>query len=573
MFSIKYFYLSLDRRLRNFSILLFILMIVGMLLENLGITLIVPFITTIIDPTFITRYPLIENYLNKINFLNLDYIILMSSLIFILFVFKNSFLFILSLIQSYFIKESHVYIAKRMFNIYINSPYKRHINTNSAIIIKNLTEEVFQFQYSLFQLLVLISETLILVSILILLLILEPIATIIIFGIIFIVAVIYFIAFKDIISGWGATRMIHAAKATTTIIESMTAIKEVKNYQTENFFSEKFAINNHINAKMNMYNSILQNFPRILLEMLGIIGIVAIIIYNHLFLNNVEILSSLILFAVAGFRILPSFNRILSSAQDVRYAYHVSRLIYNNFHNEDLEKIKNKKINKIIFKNQIIFEDINFKYQSINKFAIKNLNLTINKGDSIGVIGYTGSGKSTFIQILVGLLYPDSGSIKIDDKIVSNTLYNINNLSYVPQNILLLDDSIKNNIAFGINESDINIDKIYECIKSAGLEKFIKTLGDNINTNVGEKGVKLSGGQLQRIGIARALYKKPEIIIFDESTNALDEKTEKSVLDYIYNLNIDKTIIIISHRISSLKKCKKIIKFENGQIIDINQNE
>ena len=252
-----------------------------------------------------------------------------------------------------------------------------------------------------------------------------------------------------------------------------------------------------------------------------------------------EVLSSLILFAVAGFRILPSFNRILSSAQDIRYAHYVSKFIFDSFKEEDLENSKKEKINNIIFKNSIKFEDVFFKYQEINKFAISNINMTINKGDSIGVIGYTGSGKSTFIQLLVGLLNVDKGNIKIDDKIVSSSSYNINNLSYVPQNIILLDDSIKNNIAFGIDEKEIDITRINECIKSAGLENFIQTLGEDINTNVGEKGVKLSGGQLQRIGIARALYKKPEIIIFDESTNALDEKTEKSVLNYIYDLNLN----------------------------------
>ena len=568
----KYFYLTLNHKLQKLSLLLFVSLIIAMLLENLGIALLVPFISAIINPEIINDYPYVKYYIDSINYFDLNLVLLLSILIFLLFFIKNIFLFLLSIFQSYFVRESHRFVAQKLFKIYLKMPFINFIDTNTATLIRNLTGEVFEFQYSLYQLLIFISEVLVLVGILCLLLYIEPFATIVIFFSIAILGLLYSIYFKNIFSKWGETRMIHSEKATKTIIESMSAIKEVRSYQKENFFHNRYKISNNISSNMNMLNSIMQIFPRIFLEIFAVSGLALIIILNYLFNDDTDILSSLVLYAVAGFRILPSVNRLLSALQSVRYANEVAKLIYDSFNNEKLFASKSGSIKNINFHKVIKFESIFFSYKKNDKFALSNINLEIKKGDSIGIIGTTGSGKSTFAQLLVGILNPDSGNITIDDQLISNSSFNINNLSYVPQHIMLVDDTIRNNIAFGINEKDIDDKIITNCIVSAGLENFITSLGDGINSNVGEKGLKLSGGQLQRIGIARALYRYPEIIVFDESTNALDEKTEESVLDYVYDLKIKKTIIIISHRLSSLKKCNKIIKFENGKILSIVDN-
>ena len=565
----KYFYLTLNSKLQKLSLLLFGSLIFAMLLENLGIALLVPFISAIINPEIINDYPYVKYYIDSINYFDLDLVLLLSILIFLLFFIKNIFLFLLYIFQSYFVRESHRYVAQKLYKIYLKMPFMNFIETNTATLIRNLTGEVYEFQYSLYQLLIFISEALVLLGIMCLLIYIEPFATTVIFFGIATLGILYSFYFKNIFSKWGETRMIHSEKATKTIIESMNSIKEVRSYQKENFFYDRYKISNNISSYMNMLNSIMQIFPRIFLEIIAVSGLALIIILNYLFNNDTDILSSLVLYAVAGFRILPSVNRLLSALQSVRYANEVGKLIYDSFNNDKLFIRRNNKIQNINFKKLIKFENIYFSYKKNDQFSLSNINLEIKKGESIGIIGTTGSGKSTFAQLLVGILDPDAGKITIDDQVIGNSSFNINNLSYVPQHIMLIDDTIRNNIAFGIHEKDIDDKIIEDCIISAGLENFIKSLGDGINSNVGEKGLKLSGGQLQRIGIARALYRCPEIIVFDESTNALDEKTEESVLDYVYDLKIKKTIIIISHRLSSLSKCNKIIKFENGQIMSI----
>lgn len=281
-----------------------------------------------------------------------------------------------------------------------------------------------------------------------------------------------------------------------------------------------------------------------------------------------QIVSILGIFLLVAFRLLPSGNRIISSIQAIRYGAPTIKLIASELCQKvimDNESIKSKIPHANVF---IKFSDLSFKYESANKNILNKINFEINKGETIGIMGKSGSGKSTLINILLCLLKPNEGEVFFNGvSIFLNPNEWRKNIGYVPQNIFLIDDSIKKNIAFGLLDSQINDEKVFKSIKLAQLDDYINTLPDGINTNVGDRGIKISGGQRQRIGIARALYNDPDIIILDEATSALDSETENDFMDIIYEMNNNKTIIIITHRPSTLSKANRIFEIENGRLV------
>ena len=312
--------------------------------------------------------------------------------------------------------------------------------------------------------------------------------------------------------------------------------------------------------------------PRFFLEMISLIGLVGFVIVMLLQGKDVNILITVLgVFVAATFKMIPSLNRIISSAQSLRFLRSSIDILYTEL--KDIEKIQELPCeSKLELQSRIQFKNVFFSYEGAGKKALINLNFEINKGETIGFIGESGSGKSTLVDLLIGLHQPTQGNIYVDDKILSNNLREWqNNIGYVPQKIYLLDDTIQANIAFGIPEENININQIKKIINIVQLEEFILNLEKGLLTKVGERGVQLSGGQQQRIGIARALYNDPDFLILDEATSALDTNTEKAVMKSINKLKGKKTILIVSHRISTLDKTDKIYSLNEGKITVWNQ--
>ena len=284
--------------------------------------------------------------------------------------------------------------------------------------------------------------------------------------------------------------------------------------------------------------------------------------------NPNSLITILGVFVAATFRVIPSLNRILGALQSLKYYGKSIDLLFKEMQIE-VELTENRNLN-FDFKKEIVFENVSFKYQSDSDFIFKSLNLKIKKGETIGLIGSSGSGKSTFVDILIGLLSPTSGDIVVDGKGINKyTSSWRKKIGYISQDIHLIDDSIIKNIALGVVEDKINLDSVNKAINSAQLQSFIKSLSNGINTHVGDKGVKISGGQKQRIGLARALYNNPEILILDEATSSLDDKTENEVMKAIELLSDNRTVIIIAHRVSTLGFCKKIFELKNSKFKEI----
>tara|TARA_B100000929_G_scaffold153162_1_gene121104 strand:+ start:155 stop:1282 length:1128 start_codon:yes stop_codon:yes gene_type:complete len=368
-------------------------------------------------------------------------------------------------------------------------------------------------------------------------------------------------------------RLIHQTLSVKDVQQGIRSIKDIKVLGKEKEFYEyfKFHITNY--SKMAGKIFFIQNIPKFNLELVA----VAVLIISISFLLNSSyefgnIIVIVGMFAAASFKILPGINRIMNSFISMRYGYASLEEIYQDLQTETkkINYVKNNIGSKLPFKNFIKFKNIYYSYPENKKIILNNINLEIRANTTIGLLGESGSGKTTFIDLLIGILNTVKGEIKVDEKdILSNLREWQNNIGYIPQFIYLIDDTIKKNIAFGLNEEIIDIGKMENALEVSQMKNFVETLPKKIETKVGEFGVRLSGGQRQRIGIARSLYNNPNLLVMDEATNSLDKETEKKIMNSIYLMKGKKTILISSHKKSILDKCDIILKFESGKVTPI----
>ena len=547
------------------------LLIIGVLVEIFGLGLMMPTLSILAQSKIQPN----NSILFKVNTLlgnpgqNKLVIFFMTFLIFF-YVFKVIFLTYSNWRQSKFSSNLTATLSKELFLGYMYAPYSFHLQKNSSELIRNIQSETAIFTSLLQQLIYLLTEISVIIGVSIMLFIIEPVGTIGIFIIITIAVLLFHLLTKGKIKKWGVNRQKHAAGSYKKLIQGLGGVKDIKILGREEYFTEQFDLHNLENAKILTKLGTIEQIPRLYLELLSIIGLAGITI--SIILQNKplsDLISTMGLFVAAAFRMLPSVNKIMAAMQRLAFSKPAINTIFNELNEirNINKKVENKRIN-FNFKNNVSIEKINFNYPESSIKNLDNITFEITKSSCIGIIGKSGSGKSTLIDIMLGLLNPDEGSIKIDginiDQYTKDWQLII---GYVPQSIYLLDDTLRNNIAFGLNESEIDKDAIQNSIVAAQLSDFINELPDGLETYVGERGVRLSGGQRQRIGIARALYRNPEILFFDEATSALDSNTETGVMDSINKLKGNKTIIIVAHRLSTLSNCDMIYKIENGKIV------
>ncbi len=565
---IKNLFFIIDNKLILPFIFLFILLIFGMALETLSIGMVIPFFDSILKPNSINSY--IYIFFNTFSeIFNTENLVLTAAIIlFSIFVIKIIFLVLVSWFQNYLIFKINLFYNKKLFLIYLQQSLIFHISKKSSEIIRNLVNEVDSFTYAYRVLFILITEILVVIGITSLMLFVNPKATIFIFATIIIFCGLFFLFFQKLILKWGKERQKYDGLRIKDIQHSLGAIKEVKIYGNNNFFEESYSFNSFKKYKSIQYSGFLSNLPRLWIEFIVITSFVVLFLLSLKNYNDSSIiLTSLALYGAAAFRLLPSASRILNCLQDLRYLEPAINLICREL-NLKLVKNTNRSFN---FSN-IKIKNINFKYPSRETYVFENMNFEINKGDFIGIMGNSGSGKTTLINIILGLLQPQSYKYSINNNEVDLNKINITNLfGYVPQKVFLLDDTIKNNIFFGNYKFNENESHLNAALINSQLDSFINKLPKKLNTIVGENGVQLSGGQIQRIGIARALFNSSQILVLDESTNSLDKENEKSILKFLKELNKSVTIIFVSHNHENLKNCNKIFKIENKKLKLINQ--
>ena len=554
---------------KNFKIL-FVISVMSMILETFSISMLVPLLNLVLsDNTDNFFFHIISSFQNLIFMERIDYSTFLLIIIFFVFSIK-------SLVTVYFIyyKNKFVYALKaslssRLYEKLSLSEYDYFLKTNSSIIINYLSKEVDEFISLIDSGITFFTETLIILGLLTFVIIYEPLS---IYAMIFFALVSYFIYLitRTRIEKWGNIRQFHDSLRATSINEIIDGIKEIKLLQKEEYFLKKFNIHNYGSANIAKKISTVVQLPRILLEFMGVFAIIILIFSLKLYgTTNENTLIIVGILAAISFRVLPSLNRVLNTSQSLKFGKTVVLLIYNLiFDLTQNKKFKSTDKTNIFndFQNLKV-SDLNFSYGSNNIEIIKNLNISINAGEIIGIMGKTGGGKTTLLNILCGIIFPKSGSIKADE---INIFEKINDwqkiISYVPQNTFLIDDTVKKNIALGIEDEKIDIEKVKISLEQAGLKSFIENLDNNIETFIGERGIKISGGQKQRIGIARAIYNNSKLLILDEITSSLDEKTEKEIVKEIKKFVPEKTIIMVSHKINTLKYCNRIYEFKNFKL-------
>jgi ABC-type bacteriocin/lantibiotic exporter with double-glycine peptidase domain len=569
----KKIYLLLTIVQRKKVLIIGIMILFAMGFEFLSLGALIPILGILMSKNIKIDYPILAPIIYFIGNPNREKLIYISlSLLVTLYIIKAFFLLILAWQQAKLSANITSNLSKKLFQGYLSLPYAFHLNRNSAELFQYIQNQVSVFNSILQSIIVISTEISIVVCIMVFLFLVEPLGTSTLAFFFIISSYLFYTISKKKLFQWGNNRQQHLTKITQHILQALGGIREVLIMGKEDFFIKKFDSHNVSQAAIAQKMDTVGVLPRIYLETLTILGITGLIFFMTIQNKPTEtFLPVLGIFMAGVFRIMPSINKILSSVQIIKY----SESIIENVNKElNLIKSGSKKISNINtncnFTNKISIENLTFKYVGTEKNAIDDINIEIFKGKSIGIIGLSGSGKSTFLDLLLGLHSPSSGKILIDGQNMEDCMKSWQNqIGYVPQNIYLTDDSFKNNIAFGINEDEINFIDLNNSIKAARVDSFIDSQVDGIETLVGERGVRISGGQKQRIGIARALYKNPNILILDEATSALDTKTENEVMEAVNSLHGIKTIIIVAHRLSTVEKCDIIYKLQGGKIIEI----
>ena len=572
---IKYFWSNLNGYYKKFFVFLFILVLVGSLAEMVSVGIILPAFSIIFESSE-TNIFLRNDFINniKLNYSKLEIIFYLSILIIFIFFLKSILLTLLYKFQTSFCYGVQEYISNKLFKKYLFSTSIINNKKKSAELIRNLTSEMDQMVTSfLLPFLNFFLEIFIFFSIILVLLYFEFQVSIIIFLFSLSAIFIFYFLTKKKIDNISYERQINEEKKIKTIQDTFGSIRDLIILGCRNFSYDYFSAKTKSVSSSKRKIEFLNFLPKIWIEFFGVLLIVMItflMIYMEKDLNS--FLPTLALFAVAAFRILPITNRLIISIQHMRYGEPVVKnLIFNLNEKIENDYLKNNSENENnIELDSIKIKNLGFKYNSSNEFLFNNINLEIKRGDKIGILGESGSGKSTFVDLLIGFLKPSTGEILINDNQKNSNLLNLaSNIGYVPQNVYIIDGTIEENIALNTEKKDK--DKINNLIEFCLLSNLSNDLKKKQTLNLGEKGSTVSGGQKQRIAIARSLYQNPKLLILDEATNALDEEMEEKLMDNLFNQSNIETIIIINHRKSSLKNCNKFFKLDNKKIIQTNK--
>jgi len=544
--------------------------------EVVGVASILPFMSMVLDPDQISSNQILSFLFNFFKFDNVETFLFYSGVaVLVLLAFSNFFSAFMYWAITYFSKMQGHIISMRLLKHYLSNNYLFFIERNSSDLGKNILSEIDRVVKGVvLQALQAISKAILTIVVFTFLIYINPFIAIIsvlsIGGAYF----IFYIISRSYLSTIGEKQSIALFHRYRTVDEAMMGIKDIKLKSLERNFIGRFRQPSIDNARFSAQGLVIAILPRYLLETVafgGIISIILILLSNDVLIS--EIIPVLSLYAVAGYRLLPAVQNIYSAQSMIKYNRPALMIIINDLkeiETEEKNELSNEVDQMIKFDRKITVNDIFFKYPKSKKNVIDGISLSILKNTSIGFAGSTGSGKTTLIDVILGLLDPKKGNIIVDETIINNQnlLSWQNKISYVPQTIFLIDESISSNIAFGIKREEIDHDKVAKAAQLANLDRFVEDLPEKYDTLVGENGVKLSGGQRQRIGIARALYNEPEVLVLDEATSALDGITENYVMEAIESLSNKLTLIIVAHRITTIENCDMIYFLEEGKIKD-----
>ena len=553
---------------------LLIIIVIGSFLELMGVTLILPFVNAIISPSSLMENQYIKIICSMFGITDsLQLIILLSVVLIAVYMLKNIYLIFMTNCQYRFVYNSQRRLAGRMMKCYIRQPYVYHLSHSSAEIMRNMDGDVKNFFSAVISLLQLFTECCVCLVLVAYLFYRDKTITLGVCVILGLFLCVYMFYIRKKVTVMGSDTRDCLAAINVDILQAFGGIKEVKILDKEKFFTRNFDRDYAVYADRQTKYFIYGLVPRPMMETVCIVGMLIIIIVK--LLNGTHpnyFIPTISIFAIAAFRMLPSFSRITNAINNIMYQRASVTALYQDLRAmEEIEYRVQDKGNAIktemVFQKEIEVQHVDFKYPDSEHYVLKDVSLKIPKNKSVALIGPSGEGKTTLADIILGLLDVENGKILIDGEDIQENMSGWHRkLGYIPQSIYLVDDSIKKNIAYGIEERDIDEKKLWKVLEDAQIKDFVLELEHGIDTMVGERGVRLSGGQRQRIGIARALYGNPEVLILDEATSALDNDTEAAVMDAINHLSGNKTLIIIAHRLSTIKDCDIVYEVKNQKV-------
>ena len=533
-------------------ITIFLVSVFCAILEFLSIGLLAPTLYFIFDSTN-SQFKFLNYDFQNLKVENIVYFFFLTILL------KNITLIFFNRYLIKFSEYLRLNFASKLFNSYLSMSFLEYTKKNSAIMVRNLFDDVLGFSSFLFSSILILTDMLIFLAIIIFLSIYDFQTTFYGLFLIMIIGLGFYFLFNKKLKYWGIEKQNYTGKFLKTTIQSLNSLKEIKIYNKEKFVYESFFHNHKRAVDLNFLSRFISMLPRFIFEMSAVIAIVIIFFFTkNLNLENQEIIVFLGVYGYSFYRLLPTANKLITNFSNIKYRTASTNKVIDEInlaqqfdYNKKLQKDKIN-LNKL---ENLSLENLSFKYPN-SKQILKNLNFEIKKNQIIGIFGDSGSGKSTLINILLGLIQPDEGKIRINGNnlnLENNTLFGT--IGCVFQSIDLWDDTIKNNIALGVSQKELNTEKLLSAIEKSRLDKFVKSLPNGLDTIIGERGAKLSGGQKQRLGLARALYYRPKILILDEATNSLDKNVETDILDDVTNLKKDNlSLIIVSHDTDLLKK-------------------
>ena len=567
----------LDKKQKRSMVLLVIMMFFGAMLEAFSITLIVPVASLIMDPLAIEESELVSALYQWLPFESPKVFgtAIMVAMI-VAFILKNVYLYFMQKFMYHFVYTNQFSTSERMMKNYMRRGYEFYLNADTAVIQRSITSDVNNMYGLILAVLQLLSEIIVFLTLSAVLLVTDPIMTIFIGGLLAVTLLIIKVIYKPIMYKAGKDNQNYYSNLFKWINQTVTGIKEVKIGGREKYFIDTYRGygKGYVDAvqKYTLYN----NIPKLFIETVCICG--AVLYFLYLFLtdqSSTEIMEIVAAFGLAVARLMPSANRINNQLNNISFFEPFFMGVSDNLQDE----IDNKNTDisfmevpkeKLPVTKEIALEGVSYKYPNTDKWILKDANVTVPVGKSVGIVGSSGAGKSTIVDVMLGLLVMQEGKITADGQDIfdgENYRKWLKNVGYIPQTIFMIDDTIRKNVAFGIPENEISEERIWEVLKEAQLDEFVKSLPEGLDTGIGERGIRLSGGQRQRIGIARALYEDPEVLVLDEATSALDNDTEKAIMDSINRLHGNKTLIIIAHRLQTIEKCDAVYRIGDGKAV------
>ena len=559
---------------RKRAVLLLVMIIIMALLDMIGVASILPFMAVLMNPGLIETNVILNTMFKNSNMFGIEtsqeFLLALGILVFALLIISLAFKALTTYAQIRFVQMREYSIGKRLIEGYLHQPYTWFLSRHSADLGKTILSEVSTIiAYGISPLMELIAKGTVTIALITLLVIVDSKLSFIAGLSLGAGYLIIFYIVRKYLNRNGEERVVNNQIRFTAVSEMFGAAKEVKVGRLEKTYINSFSNSAQIFARAQASSLTISQLPRFVLEAVAFGGILLIILYNTNqtggFNNALPVIS---LYVFAGYRLMPTLQQIYSSFTNLSFVGPSLNKLYDDL--KSLEPFnENQDQGVLAFNKTIRLKNIYYNYPNATRTALKNISLTILAKSTVGIVGSTGSGKTTTVDIILGLLEAQKGTLEVDGVVITkkNSRAWQRSIGYVPQHVYLSDDTIAANIAFGVEPKDINQTDLLESSKVANLHNFvIDELPKQYQTIIGERGVKLSGGQRQRIGIARALYHNPQVLILDEATNALDNQTEKSVMDSINSLNKDITIILIAHRLGTVKKCDNIFLLEKGEL-------